>query len=215
MTLFAIGPFTDIACLRRAYPEVYGKVKEIIGLVGSLDGEPVINNTQVVDFNFAMDPTALGLVIQNSPVPVTFILFEVSQLGSLTLDSLQAWQRSASQMQQYYGSASIPHAEYWNEVFDISSGQALFDAHTVYYFLNPDLYLCEDNMLATANINNYPDLNAKTSGNTLVVESQANIGSVGEAVTGNSISGFVRACYGFKNAQSVQQFEQAVKSSIM
>ncbi|MFV2064738.1 MAG: nucleoside hydrolase, partial [Chloroflexota bacterium] len=63
VTLFAIGPFTDVACLQRAFADDFSKLREIIALVGSTDGAPVPGGNPVVDFNFAMDPSALGEVI--------------------------------------------------------------------------------------------------------------------------------------------------------
>ena len=51
VTLIALGPFTDIACLQRAFPASFNKLREIIGLVGSRDGKPVLQG-----MSFTVEP---------------------------------------------------------------------------------------------------------------------------------------------------------------
>lgn len=211
VTLIGIGPFTDVACLLRAYPESFNKLKQIIGLVGSGDGKPVLQGIDVVDFNFAMDPTALGLVIQQSEVPFTAIMFEVSQFGTLPNGVIDTWAAGGGTLeQQYYGQATQPHALYWDAIFTQTDGQALFDAHTVFYFLNPDLYVCVDEMVGTVIVGGYPDTSAATTTNFFTVTSDP------VAITGDATvySGVVRGCSGFKDADSVNLLESAVEASV-
>jgi len=218
VTLFAIGPFTDIACLQRAYPDAFGRLAEIVGLVGSADGTPVLQGIDVVDFNYAMDPTALGEVISGDHgVPITFLMFGVTQFGSLTNEVLDGWVSDGTKAQRYYGQASQPHATYWDAIFTQTDGQALFDAHTVYYFLQPDAYVCEDGMLATATVGGYPDTSASTTSNTLVVTSQDGTTPSSSATSDGSTYAFagpVRGCQAFASDDGVAAFEQAVRASV-
>ncbi|CAA0096819.1 Pyrimidine-specific ribonucleoside hydrolase RihA [Halioglobus japonicus] len=210
VTLFALGPFTDIACLLRAYPDSFNKLKQIIGLVGSGDGKPVLQGIDVVDFNFAMDPTALGLVIQQEQVPFVAIMFEVSQFGTLTNDVIETWASSGTPEQQYYGQATQQHAAYWDAIFTETDGQALFDAHTVYYFLNPQLYDCADHRVATAIVGGYPDTSASTTKNFFTVTASPVTPPEGATV----YTGSVRGCSGFVDADSVDSLEETVQASI-
>ncbi len=211
VTLFAIGPFTDIACLLRAFPDSFDKLNEIIGLVGSSDGKPVLQGIDVVDFNFAMDPTALGLVVQQTAVPFTAIMFEVSQFGTLPNNIIDTWATSSgTSEQQYYGQATQLHAEYWDAIFPLTDGQALFDAHTVYYFLNRASYTCTDNMVGTVIVGGYPDMSASTTKNFFTVTPAP----VQTSASDNVYIGVVRGCHGFADSNTVTFLEQAVQSSI-
>ena len=210
VTLFALGPFTDIACLLRAYPDSFNRLKQIIGLVGSGDGKPVLQGINVVDFNFAMDPTALGLVIQQEAVPFVAIMFEVSQFGTLSMEVIESWVSGGTAAQQYYGQATQPHAAYWDAIFTATDGQALFDAHTVYYFLNPQLYTCADHMVATAIVGGYPDTSAATTKNFFTVT----VGPVATPADATVYTGTVTGCSGFVDADTVNLLENAVHDSV-
>lgn len=218
VTLFAIGPFTDVACLQRAFPDAFGAIREIIGLVGSSDGMPVLQGIPVVDFNFAMDPVALGEVIAGDHgVPITFLTFEVTQLGTLTNAVIDDWAGSEEAAQSYYGLATQPHAAYWDAIFTATDGQALFDAHTVYYFLAPGEYVCEDAMLATATVGGYPDTSASTSKNTLTVVSSGEASPTPEVQVDGSTytyTGAVRGCSAFRALNGASAFEQTVADSV-
>lgn len=211
VTLIAIGPFTDIACLQRAFPDSFNKLREIIGLVGSGDGKPVLQGIDVADFNFAMDPTALGLVLQQTQVPFTAIMFEVSQFGSLPNGVIDSWAAGGGSLeQQFYGQATQPHAQYWDRIFSQTNGQALFDAHTIYYLLNPQLYTCTDNMQGTAIVGGYPDTSAATTQNFFTVTPEPVQPPQGDTV----YIGTVRGCTGFVDQDSVTLLEEAVQASV-
>lgn len=211
VTLIAIGPFTDIACLHRAFPDSFNKLHQIIGLVGSGDGKPILQGIDTVDFNFAMDPTALGLVLQQTQVPFTAIMFEVSQFGSLSNGVIDTWAAGGGSLeQQYYGQATQRHASFWDAIFTQTDGQALFDAHTIYYFLNPQLYTCTDNMVGTAIVGGYPDTSAATTKNFFTVTPEPVLAPAGATV----YTGTVRGCNSFVDPGSVTLLEQAVQASV-
>lgn len=213
VTLFVIGPFTDVACLRRAYPESFNRVKEIIALAGSFTGKPKLYGSDVVDFNYAMDPTAAGEVVAQSDVPLTMIMFEVSQLGTLKDKLLITWSTQGTGSQKYYGRASIPHAKYWDTIFSQTNGQPLWDAHTVYYYLNPSAYICNPKMYATAIVGGYPNTDAATTQNFLSV-SFLPADTPNTASGARTYGGVVRGCYGFSEPGGQQAFEDAVSDSV-
>lgn len=211
VTLIALGPFTDIACLQRAFPDSFNKLREIIGLVGSRDGKPVLQGIDVVDFNFAMDPTALGLVLQQTEVAFTAIMFEVSQFGILPTGVIDYWAAGgASLEQQFYGQASQAHAQYWSAIFSQTDGQALFDAHTIFYLLNPQLYMCTDNMHGAAVVGGYPDTSAATTKNFFTVTPEP----VQRPQDATVYTGTVRGCTSFVDLDSVTLLEESVQASV-
>jgi hypothetical protein len=176
------------------------------------------HKTDVVDFNFAMDPTALGEVISgNHSVPMTFLLIEVTQQGTLTNEIIDRWASSGTEPQLYYGEATQPHAAYWDAIFSDTDGQALFDAHTAFYFFEPDAYVCENDMTAIATVGGYPDTSASTTKNSLsVMSSDGSTPDPGVQVDGSTYTyvGPVRGCSDFASTDGVKLFEEAVSQSI-
>jgi len=219
VTLFAIGPFTDIACLRRAHPDAFAKLAEIVALAGSFDGRPILENKPVVDFNFAMDPSALGEVVAQDDVPLTLLMFEVSRLGVLSRTTLDRWVANGTPAQQYYARATLPHTRYWDAIFTQTDGQALFDAHSVHYFVDRSAYVCEDEMVAVATVAGYPDTNAATTKNFFTVTplsertepAESGVQQDGSAMT---YTGRVRGCYAFASTTGVREFVKAVEDSV-
>lgn len=217
VTLFAIGPFTDIACLQRAFPSGYASLKEIFGLVGSSDGKPILEGIAVVDFNFAMDLTALGEFISGEhDMPMTFLMIEVTQQGVLTNETLNQWASSGTKSQRYYGQATRPHAAYWDAIFSDTDGQALFDAHTAFYFLQPDAYVCENDMTATTTVGGYP--HTSTSKNALSVMPSDGSRPEPSLQVDESTYTHVGPVHGYTDVAStegVKLFEEAVAQSIV
>lgn len=212
VTVFAIGPFTDIACLQRAYATAFARIKEIVALVGSLNGTLFLQgnsgNISVPDFNFAMDPVALGQVLQSGAANLTFIMFEVSKLGSIANTTFSQWIQNGTTSEKFYGAASLPHANYWHGIFP-DAFQALFDAHTVYYHLNESRYVCDSNMTATATTSAYPT--ASLSANTLAVVSG---GPAPVSPPSTTYWGKVKGCFAFQDSASVQAIETAIIASV-
>ncbi len=70
MTLVAIGPLTNIACLLTIYPEVAPFLREIIVLASRIDSESLTINGKVVnDVNSRMDPVAGTLFLAAGTEP--------------------------------------------------------------------------------------------------------------------------------------------------
>ena len=143
VSILAIGPFSDVACLVRWHPQAASKLKSIVALVGSANGTLNLQGHSVVDFNFAMDPAALGIVIGAKLTTFVSMMFEVTQLGVLPNSTIDRWARNRDHpIRYYYGKSTQPHAKYWDQIFTDTKGQALFDANTAYYVLNPDTFEC-------------------------------------------------------------------------
>ena len=82
VTLIPTGPLTNIATFRRRYPELFGKVRHICLMGGSI-GEG--NITASAEFNIWVDPDAAHEVF-TAGVPLTMIGLDVTHEALLTLD---------------------------------------------------------------------------------------------------------------------------------
>ncbi len=143
VSILAIEPFSDVACLVRWYPEAAARLNSIVALVGSATGILDLQGHSVVDFNFAMDPAVLGIVIGANLTPFVSMTFEVTQLGVLPKEIVNAWAEDPKNpIRQYYGLSTQPHMIYWDKIFPKTKGQALFDANTAYYVLQPEKLNC-------------------------------------------------------------------------
>lgn len=73
LTIFALGPMTNLALLLRMYPEVSDQIKRIIFMGGSAT---IGNATPVAEFNFWHDPEAAHIVL-TSGIPLTMYGWDI------------------------------------------------------------------------------------------------------------------------------------------
>lgn len=139
-TIAAIGPLTDIACLIENFPDAADNVDEIVALLGSRPGTEIeLGGTPVPDLNFTSDPVALQIVLDHSEVPFTAMTFEVSSTVDVNLDDFDEAIGDGNEVAQYYRAGSSLNAiQFGTTTFEV------FDAHTIWYLLEPDAYTCTD-----------------------------------------------------------------------
>jgi pyrimidine-specific ribonucleoside hydrolase len=70
LTILAIGPLTDVACLVLNYPREAAKIAEVVAIMGRRPGEEfaIGGKTGLTDFNYVMDERA-GLPLGEGPKP--------------------------------------------------------------------------------------------------------------------------------------------------
>ena len=73
LTIAATGPLTNIAVLLKLFPEIKGKIREILFMGGSLCGG---NVTAAAEFNFYVDPEAATIVL-HSGIPLVMCGLDV------------------------------------------------------------------------------------------------------------------------------------------
>ena len=82
VTILALGPLTDVACLLQTAPRsTLRKIDEIIALASQVEGESLqINGKVVNDFNARIDPLAATLLLAADVphVPIRLISFSLS-----------------------------------------------------------------------------------------------------------------------------------------
>ncbi len=154
VSLLAVGPLTDVACLLTIYPDVASSIAEIVVLGSRVEGDSLTVNGKVVnDFNFRTDPLggAMLLAAATSPrVPIRLMAFrltgQTSQDGDvIVLDAstlhgpdppTEASQRSLA----WLTDSAEPRQEFWSGIFGTPEGP--FDQYVVAAVVWPDLFDC-------------------------------------------------------------------------
>lgn len=155
VTLLAIGPLTDVACLLTVYPEVAPFLREIIVLASRIEGESLtINNIVVNDFNFRMDPVGGTLLLAaetDPPVPIRLMSFQLTgqtsqaddliPLDASTLKGPSPPTQASIRSLNWLLAASQPREEYWADVFGTPEGP--FDQYALVAAMEPGLFECQ------------------------------------------------------------------------
>lgn len=95
LTVVAVGPVTNIGTLVRLYPELHGRIEQIIMVAARRPGQRfVTHETQQIpyqDFNFELDPAAMQAIL-DTDIPLVFAPWEVSSqvwISRADLDQLR------------------------------------------------------------------------------------------------------------------------------
>jgi hypothetical protein len=155
VTLLAIGPLTDVACLLMTTPRrITRKIAEIIAIASRLEGESVqVNGTVVNDFNFRMDPTGGTLLVWASgvrDVPLRLMAFsltgQTSQEGDIigfdasTYPGRQPPTPASEASFRWLLAAAGPRNDYWSGIFGTLEGP--FDQYALTAAIQPELFDC-------------------------------------------------------------------------
>lgn len=155
ITILAIGPLTDLACLLTTSPEIKDKIHEIIILASRLEGESVsVNGIIVNDFNFRMDPIAGALLLGSDAareIPIRLISFNLSgqtsqsgdliEFNSSTLKGPTPATPESQFSLNLLLQSSVPRMQYWESIFGAPQGP--FDQYTLAAAVWPELFHCQ------------------------------------------------------------------------
>ena len=155
VTILAVGPLTDVACLLSTAPEtVLKNIKEIIVVASQQEGESVqINGLVVNDFNFRMDPIAGALLLDLSgtkKVPLKLMSFSLTGQTSQTGDVIpfdadnypgpEEPDAASKESFQWLLAAAAPRNEFWSAIFGTPEGP--FDQYALSAVIRPELFDC-------------------------------------------------------------------------
>lgn len=157
MTILAIGPLTDVACLLSNYPQIKPKINEIIILASQLEGQGLhINGRTVNDFNFRMDPVAGALFLYAADdMPIRMISFALSgqtsqsgprhmQFDNTTLKGPNPPTPASQKSLNWILESSKPRNQFWKGIFGAEEGP--FDQYTLMAALYPELFDCQEGL---------------------------------------------------------------------
>jgi pyrimidine-specific ribonucleoside hydrolase len=143
LTVFVLGPATNVATVLRNHPELARQIERIIAVAGRRPGQHFLTGRAVQpfrDFNFELDPQAFQVIL-DSGVPVVLAPWEVSSkiwLMHADLEQLVTSNPSLEWLTQPASDMMI----FWKLAFGVY-GINPFDTLAIGYALTPDLFNCE------------------------------------------------------------------------
>jgi len=147
ITILAIGPLTDIACLILNFPNVLDNISKIVFLGGRASNQVLkysFSDVIFTDFNVAQDLRAAQIVLNNSTIPVTFITFSLSSSTLYTRDQIDSLlDSSCSARGQLLSSTSQERMDSLESGLNLN-GLDTFDINAAYYMAKPDVFNCEE-----------------------------------------------------------------------
>lgn len=148
ITILALGPLTDIACVVLNFPEVLSKIEEIVYLAGRAPNEVLAYDFApgviFTDFNISQDYRATKVVLEQSEIPVTFINFSISSSTLYADDQIDSLgDPECSLRSQLLSRASQDRLAELAELLGMDVMDT-FDINAAYYLAQPDMFICED-----------------------------------------------------------------------
>lgn len=140
LSLFAIGPLTNIALALRKEPRFASSVKELVIMGGAIrEGG---NITAQAEFNIYADPHAAHIVF-HSGIPITLIPLDVTHKCMLYRKDVQRLKKINSPISQFIEDATAVYLEFTKEKTGID-GCALHDPLTLATIIAPELLTLEE-----------------------------------------------------------------------
>ncbi len=143
LTIFVLGPATNVATVLKLHPDLAGRVREIISVAGRRLGQQftigAATTSPLRDFNFELDPEAFQVLL-DSKAKLAFAPFEVSSKVFLRREDLEplavknpgiAWMMPSI----------LDWLKLWKTQF-ASDGFNPFDALAIGYVVDPDTVAC-------------------------------------------------------------------------
>jgi purine nucleosidase len=140
ISLFAIGPLTNIALAIRKEPRFAKAVKEMVIMGGSIRKGG--NMTPQAEFNIYADPHAAHVVF-HSGIPITLIPLDVTHKCMLYLEQIKKINQKESPIFRFIADATIPYINYTKSLTGVD-GCALHDPLTLATIIAPELLTLEE-----------------------------------------------------------------------
>lgn len=139
LSIFAVGPLTNIAMAIRKEPRFAGSLKELVIMGGAI--REAGNTTPQAEFNIYVDPHAAHIVF-HSGIPITLIPLDVTE---------QCWidQKDVDRLMKIHS----PISRFIKEMMDVYlpvslgygyRGSALHDPLTLATIISPELLTCKE-----------------------------------------------------------------------
>jgi hypothetical protein len=143
ITILALGPLTDVACMLAEHPKDGNQIQQIVAIMGRAPNEAFTINgvSGLSDFNMRRDSAAVAWLLQNTTVPVTFMGFSVTSSDLISLQEVQTKFAGSSPLAQFFSTAADNWIKQWSSTFK-EQGFHPWDQNAVYYAMNPKAYVC-------------------------------------------------------------------------
>ncbi|MDB4948327.1 MAG: Inosine/uridine-preferring nucleoside hydrolase [Gemmatimonadetes bacterium] len=142
LTVIAIGPLTDVACLVLNHPAEAARIRRVVAIMGRTPGQSfaIGGRAGLTDFNLVMDDSAMSVVLHHSAVPLVFMTFGLTSsalVNGASVDSLAAAGGPAG----FLVPATKPWIAWWSGYFH-EPGFHPWDQNAVYYLQHPEAFSC-------------------------------------------------------------------------
>ncbi|MFN0120861.1 MAG: nucleoside hydrolase [Blastocatellia bacterium] len=145
LTIFALGPVTNVATVVKNHPELHARIDNIIAVAGRRPGQHFITgikpHTPFRDFNFELDAPGFQVLL-DSNINITLAPWEVSSkvwMKAADLDALAAGKPAT----QWLAAPGRDWLKMWQEKFD-ADGFNPFDTLAIAYVTSPQTLTWED-----------------------------------------------------------------------
>ena len=139
LTLFAIGPLTNVALAIRQEPKFAECVKELVIMGGAIRSGG--NMSPLAEFNISEDPHAAHVVF-NSGIPITLIPLDATYKCLLTSADIERLNKIDSPIARFVRDVTADYMEFYLK-YEGFAGCALHDPLTVAAIIAPELLSIE------------------------------------------------------------------------
>lgn len=141
ITLFTIGPMTNLALAIRKEPRILPALKELIIMGGAIRQGG--NVTPLAEFNIHADPHAAYIVF-HSGIPITLIPLDVTYKCLLTSADVERLNRIDSPIARFVRDSTSVYMDFYRK-YEGFDGCALHDPLTIAAIIAPELLTFEEN----------------------------------------------------------------------
>ena len=139
LTLFAIGPLTNVALAIRQEPKFAECVKELVIMGGAIRSGG--NMSPLAEFNISEDPHAAHIVF-NSGIPITLIPLDATYKCLLTSADIERLNKTDTPIARFVRDVTADYMEFYLK-YEGFAGCALHDPLTVAAVIAPELLSLE------------------------------------------------------------------------
>lgn len=140
ITLFPIGPMTNVALAIRKEPRFAKAVKELVIMGGAIRSGG--NITPAAEFNIHADPHAAHIVF-HSGIPITLIPLDVTYKCLLLPEDVERLSKISSPISRFVRDAISIYMDFYKQ-YEGFNGCALHDPLTLAVILAPELFSFEN-----------------------------------------------------------------------
>ena len=140
ITLFTIGPMTNLALAIRKEPRIVQALKELVIMGGAIRQGG--NITPLAEFNIHADPHAAHIVF-HSGIPITLIPLDVTYKCLLTTADIERLNQIDSPVARFVRDSTAVYMDFYKK-YEGFDGCALHDPLTLAVILAPELFTFEE-----------------------------------------------------------------------
>lgn len=144
ISLFAIGPLTNVALAIRKEPRLVDAVRELVIMGGAVRSGG--NITPLAEFNIHEDPHAAHIVF-HSGIPITLIPLDATYQCLLTGDDIERLNKIDSSIARFVRDATAQYMEFYLK-YEGFKGCALHDPLTLAAIIAPELLTLEEHYVS-------------------------------------------------------------------